>query len=107
MLIKRRRIIEKMGKREVEEERRPSTNFKEVACCPSAIVQRAARKKMVCARGVPGVAGTFGKANSYFDPSETGSGACTTTLRQLLIGADCKVFETAIAHTRRREQHKQ
>ena len=41
------------------------------ACCTSAVVQRAARQKMVCARGVPGVTGTLGKANSHFDPTQT------------------------------------
>ena len=31
-------------------------------------------KKMVCVRGVPGVTGTLGKANSHFDPTQTGLG---------------------------------
>ena len=31
-------------------------------------------EKMVCMRGVPGVTGTLGKANSHFDPTQTGSG---------------------------------
>ena len=44
------------------------------ACCTSAVAQRAARRKMVCARGVPGVTGTLGKANSHFDPTQTDSG---------------------------------
>ena len=30
-------------------------------------------EKMVYARGVPGVTGTLGKANSHFDPTKTGS----------------------------------
>ena len=30
--------------------------------------------KMLCVRGVPGVTGTFGKANSHFDPTQTGRG---------------------------------
>ena len=29
---------------------------------------------MVCVRGVPGVSGTLGKANSHFDPTQTGRG---------------------------------
>ena len=29
---------------------------------------------MVCVRGVPGVTGTLGKANSHFDPTQTGRG---------------------------------
>ena len=31
-------------------------------------------EKMVCVRGVPGVTGTLGKANSHFDPTQTESG---------------------------------
>ena len=31
-------------------------------------------EKMVCVRGVPGVTGTLGKANSHFDPTQTGQG---------------------------------
>ena len=31
-------------------------------------------EKMICVREVPGVAGTLGKANSHFDPTQTGSG---------------------------------
>ena len=34
---------EKTGKREAGEERKQSTDFKEAACCPSAVVQRVAR----------------------------------------------------------------
>ena len=31
-------------------------------------------KKMVCVRGVPGVTGTLRKANSHFNPTQTGRG---------------------------------
>ena len=31
-------------------------------------------EKMVCVRGVPGVTGTLGKANSHFDPTQMGRG---------------------------------
>ena len=31
-------------------------------------------EKMVCVRGVPRITGTLGKANSYFDPIQTGRG---------------------------------
>ena len=48
--------IEKTGKRKEEEERKQA-NFKEAACYPSAVVQRAARQKMVGVREVPGVTG--------------------------------------------------
>ena len=43
-------------------------------------------EKMVCVRGVLRVTGTLGKANSHFDPTQTGRQP-TTTLRRLLIGA--------------------
>ena len=41
-------------------------------------------EKMVCVRRVSVVTRTLGKANSHFDPTQTGSGR-TTTLRRLLI----------------------
>ena len=63
----------KTGKRKAGEERRHATDFKEAACCPSAVVQGAAWHKMVCARGVPVVTGTLGKADRHFDPTQTGS----------------------------------
>ena len=56
------------------EERRMSIDFKEAACCPSAVVQGQHGKKIICVRGVPGVTGTLGKANSHFDPIQTGFG---------------------------------
>ena len=37
-----------------------------------------ARHKMVCVRGVPEVSETLGKANSHFDPTQTGSGTAST-----------------------------
>ena len=40
---------------------------------------------MFCVRGVPGVTGTLGKANSHLNPN--GVGDRITTLRGLLIGA--------------------
>ena len=61
---------EKTGKRKAGEERRQA-DIKEAACYPSAVVQRATRRKMVCARRVPGVTGTLGKANSHFNPNQT------------------------------------
>ena len=64
----------KMGKKEAGGKRRQATNFQEAACSPSVVVQGAARQKIVCVRGVPGVTGTPVKANSHFDPTETGLG---------------------------------
>ena len=64
---------EKTGKRRAGEERRQA-DFKEAACYPSAVVQGAARQKMVCVRGVPWVTGTLGKAKSHFNPTQMGLG---------------------------------
>ena len=45
---------EKTGKRKTGEERRPA-DFKEAACCPSAVVQGAARRKNgLCKRSARG-----------------------------------------------------
>ena len=64
---------EKTGKRKAGEERRQA-DFKEAACYPSAVVQGAARRKMVRVRGVPGVPGILGETNSHFNPTQTGLG---------------------------------
>ena len=64
----------KASKREAGEERRQTTNFKEDACYPSTVVQGAAQQKMICVRGVPGVTGTLGKANSHFNSTQMGLG---------------------------------
>ena len=65
---------EKTGKRKAGEERRQVTDLKETVCCPFAVVQGAARRKMACERGVPKVAGTLGKSNSHFDQTQKGWG---------------------------------
>ena len=41
---------EKTGKRKAGEERKQA-DFKETACYLSAVIQRAARRKMVCVKG--------------------------------------------------------
>ena len=64
---------EKTGKRKAKEERRQA-DFKEAACYPSAVVQGLHSEKMACVRAVPGVTGTLGKANSYFNPTQTRMG---------------------------------
>ena len=61
----------KTGKRKAGQERRQAPDFKKAVCCPSAVVQWQHGEKMEV---VPGITGTFGKANSHFDPSQTGSG---------------------------------
>ena len=76
----------KTNKRKAGEERRQATDFKEVACYPSAVVQGLHSKKMVCVREGPGVTATLGKANSHFNPTQTGLDRITA-LSRLLIGA--------------------
>ena len=75
-------------KRRPRGERKQSTNFREATCFPFAVVQGAARQKNGLCEGVPEI---LGKANSNFDPAQTGSGTTTTTLRWLLIGAGCQL----------------
>ena len=62
------------GRRRAREERKrkQATNFKEALCCPTAVVQEAAKRKNE--GGVPGVTGTLGKAYSNFDITQTRSG---------------------------------
>ena len=78
----------KMGKRKAVEERRQATDFKEAACYPSAVVQRAARRKNGLCEG--SALGNFDprEGQQPFRPNPNGVGDRTTTLRRLLIGAD-------------------
>ena len=71
------------GKRKAGEGRRQVTDFEETVCCPSAIVQRAAWQKMVCARGVSGVM----DPRKAISTNPNGVRGRTTTWR-LLIGAE-------------------
>ena len=64
----------KTGKKEVGEEGKQSTDFKEAAHSLSAVVQRAARRKDICMMRVSRATGTLGMANNYFDLAQTGSG---------------------------------
>ena len=45
---------------------RRQADFRETVCYPSAVVQGAARQKMVFVRGMPGVTGTLGKGQQSF-----------------------------------------
>ena len=74
--------------REKQEKWKKVDNFKDAACCPSAVVQRAARRKNDVYEG---------SARDSLDPRESQQpfrsnpnwvGNCTITLRWLLIGAD-------------------
>ena len=64
---------EKTSKRKEGEGRRQA-DFKEATCYPFAVVQGLHGKKLVCVRAVPRVTGTLGKANSHFNPIQTGLG---------------------------------
>ena len=64
----------KTGTRKAEEKRRQEIDFREAACCPTAVVHGKYGEKMVCVVGVHGVTGTLEKANSHFDPTQTGLG---------------------------------
>ena len=78
---------EKTGKREVEEKRRQETDFKRAACCPSAVVQGAARQKNgLCRESVRGNWDPR-EGQEPFRPNPKGIGNRTTTLRRLFIGA--------------------
>ena len=67
---------EKMGKRKAGEKRR-QVDLKKLRATPSTVVQGLHRKKMVCVRGVPGVTGTLGRANSHFDQTQMGFGTAS------------------------------
>ena len=66
---RRRRAIERQGK---GEDRRPIS--KRLGAALLRLFRGQHGEKMVCVRGVPGVTGTLGKANSHFGPNLTGSG---------------------------------
>ena len=54
------------------QEKREEAQFQRGCALPFCGRSGAARQKRVCGRGVPGVPGTLGKANSYFNPTQTG-----------------------------------
>ena len=57
-----------------EEKRRQATDFKEAACCPSAVVQGAAlRKNGLCKESAPGNWDPW-KGQQPFRPNSNGSG---------------------------------
>ena len=64
---------EKTGKRKAGVERRQA-NFKEAACYPSAVVQGAAWPKNGLRERSARDNWALGKANSHFDPIQTGQG---------------------------------
>ena len=75
-----------MGKRKAGEERKQA-DFKEAACYPSAVVQRAARQKNSLCEGNARDNWDPREDQQPFRPSPNGVGDRTTTLRQPLLGA--------------------
>ena len=63
----------KMGKRKVGVERRQA-NLKRLRATLLRSFRWLHGEKMVCVRRVPGVTGILGKANSHFNPIQTGRG---------------------------------
>ena len=76
-----------MGKRKEGEGRRQATDFKEAVCCPSAVVQGAARQKNGLCEGSALDNWDPREGQQPFRPNPNGVGDRTTTLRRLLIGA--------------------
>ena len=64
----------KSAKKEAEKEKRRVIDFKEAACCSSAVVHGAAWRKKEYVRGISGITKTLGKAKSHFESTQTGSG---------------------------------
>ena len=71
------------GKRKAEE-RKQAIDFEEAVCCPSAVVQGAAQRKM---KGSTRGNWDPRKGQQPFRPNPNGVGDRSTTLRRLLIGA--------------------
>ena len=69
-----------------EEEEKQLTDFRETEFCPSAVVQRAGRRKNGCMREVLKVTGTLGRRIAISTHLKRGRGP-HHTLRRLLIGA--------------------
>ena len=65
---------EKAGKRKAGEEREDWPILKRLRATLLRSFRGLHGEKMVCVNGVPGVTGTLGKANSHFDPTQTGRG---------------------------------
>ena len=70
----------------MEEKRRQAIDFKEAACCPSAIVQGHHGEKTVCVRKCPGKLGPSARPTAISTQPKQGQES-HHQLRQLLIGA--------------------
>ena len=82
----------KTGKRKAGEEKRQATGFKEDACCPSAVVQGAARRKNGLCEGSIRCNWDPRVDQQPFRANPSRFGDCTTSLKRLLIGAVCRLF---------------
>ena len=78
----------KTGKRNAGEKRRPATDFEEVACCPSGVVQGGSTAKKWIVRGWARSNWDSRKGQQPFLSNPNGVGNRTTRLRWLLIGAE-------------------
>ena len=67
--------------------RKQATDFKEAACCPSAVVQRAARRKNGLCEGSARGNRDSRKDQQPFRPNPNGVGDRTTLLKRVFIGA--------------------
>ena len=84
-LIKRRRM---RRRRRAREEKRQATDFKEDACCPSAVIQGAERRKNGLYEGSARGNWDPREGQQPFRPDPNWVGDCTIMLRRLLIGAE-------------------
>ena len=84
---------EKTCKREAENKRKQPTNFKEAACYPNAVVQRAVRQKNVVKKVSAQGNWDPRKGQQPFPLNLNGVGDRTTTFTRLLIGAEYQLFE--------------
>ena len=78
----------KTGKRKAGEGRRQATDFKEAACCLSAVLQGAARRKYGLCEGSARGNWDSREGQQPFRLNPNGVGDRNTTLRRLLIGAE-------------------
>ena len=74
------------GKREVGKRERKATDFKNAACCLSAVVQGAAMQKNGLCEGSARGSWDPRESQQPFRPNPNGVGDRTTTLKRLLIG---------------------
>ena len=87
---------EKTSKRKAEKEKTGRSISKKLRAVLLQLSRWQHGEKMVCVRGVPGVTGTLGKANSYFDPIQTGWGTTAAQFCLLCILYTRQKFRTSL-----------